>query len=131
SSADRCNLYGVAQDSYIQFITHALPNQVKVFNTIAIHSNNEWSVDPIEIEETVSYPNGMYSKILSTDFIKEEGVWKVDLNRNMKTRSSSATNYDLVNGSELRGYVMKIKMTNSDTDLTTLFKVDLNSEVSR
>jgi len=49
----------------------------------------------------------------------------------MKTRTSTATNYDRITGDDMRGYVMKIKMTNDDTTKTELFKVDINSELSR
>jgi len=48
----------------------------------------------------------------------------------MKTRTSTANNYDRINGDELRGYVMKIKLSTENTDKTELFKVDINSELS-
>ena len=73
----------------------------------------------------------MYTKILPTEFIKEEGVYKAYIPKNMKTRTSTATNYDRITGDDMRGYVMKIKMTNDDTTKTELFKVDINSELSR
>jgi hypothetical protein len=128
---NRCKLYGADQDSYIQFITHASPNIVKAFNSIAVHADSEYVVDPIETDANDSYSNGMYTKILSTEFVKEEGVYRAFIPKNMKTRTSVATNYDRINGEDIRAYVMKIKMTNSATDKVELFKVDIASELSR
>jgi hypothetical protein len=131
STSDRCNLYGEAQSSYIQFVSHKAFNMNKVFNSIGIHTDSEYIVDPIEIAPTINNVNGMYSKIPSSYFIYEEGIQKCNFFRNMKTRSSTANNYDLHNGDELRGKVLKIKMTNNSTSKIELFKVDLNSELSR
>jgi hypothetical protein len=130
-NVNRCNIYGLARSCYIQFVTHEKPNLIKVFNSIGIHADSQWTVDPIEGEANSNYPNGFYSKIIDSEFIKEEGVWRVAMPRNMKTRSSSATNYDRINGDEARGYVLKFKLTNSDTDEAKLFKVDINSIVSK
>jgi len=129
-NVDRCYLYGEARDSYIQVVSHANPNIVKVYNTIAVHSNKKWTADPIEIEANDTYSNGMYSKILDSQWVLEEGVYKSAFNKNMKTRSSTATNYDLYEGEDIRGKVVKVKLTNSDTTKIELYKIDMNSELS-
>lgn len=131
SNSTRCNLYGEQKTSYIQFVTHGAANVNKIFNAMGIESDGIWTVDPIEIDASTSYPNGMYSKIPASNFVVEEGIQKSEFLKNMKTRSSSATNYDLWNGEDLRGKVLKIKMTNSDTDKVELFKVNVNSEISK
>jgi len=128
--ADRLEIFGVGQDAYVQFSTHELPNIVKLFNSMGIHADSQWTVESIEIEPTSNYPNGMYSEILDSDFVEEEGVYRAYMPRNMKTRTSTANNYDRINGDELRGYVMKIKLSTENTDKTELFKVDINSELS-
>jgi len=130
TDADRIELYGFPQESYIQFVTHEAPNIVKLFNSMGIHADSQWTVESIEIEPTSNYPNGMYSEVLDSDFVEEEGVYRAYMPRNMKTRTSTANNYDRINGDELRGYVMKIKLSTENTDKTELFKVDINSELS-
>lgn len=130
-SVNRCNFYGTDYDSYIQFVSHAAANQVKVFNTLWVHSDKEWIADPIEADANSNYPNGMYTKILSSEWVKEEGIYRAAIARNMKTRSSSATNYDRINGEEMRAKVIRVKITNNDTTKTELFKAEINSELSR
>jgi hypothetical protein len=130
-TVNRCNLYGVAQSSYIKFVTHANPNIIKVFNSIGIHSNKAWVVDPIEAPINLNYTNGFYSKIPASYFENEEGVRRSNFLRNMKTRTSTATNFDLITGEELRSYLLEITMTNSDTTQVELFKADVSSEASQ
>jgi len=130
-NVDRCNHYGSAQDSYVQFVSHAAPNQIKIFNSLGIYTDSIYVVEPIEIQPSLNYPNGMYSKIPATSFVNEEGVQRSEFLKNMKSRSSAATNYDLINGQDLRSNVIKIKMTNSSTTKIQLMKVDINSEISK
>lgn len=128
---DRCMLYGYAQDYYIQFTTHANHNIIKIYNSIAIHTNDEFTIDSIESEANMSYPNGMYSTILDSDFIFETGVQKAAFKKNMKTRSSAATYYDLENGEELRNYNLRIKMSGTSGEDVELYKVDVLSELTK
>jgi hypothetical protein len=130
-TVDRCNLYGVQQEFYVKFTTHGAVNIMKIFNALGIHSDDVWEVESIEGDAGISYPNGVYSIIPASNFIREENVYKADFLRNMKTRSSVATNYDLINGDELRHYTLRIKLTNDNTNKVELFKVNINEELSR
>lgn len=131
SSALKCNFYGTQYESYIQFVTHSIPSAIKIFNSISIHADSQWTVETVEGDANSNYTNGFYSKIPDANFVRDEGVWRSEFMRNMKTRSSVATNYDLINGEECRAYVVKIKLTNDETTKTELFKVDINSMISK
>lgn len=124
------NYFGVAYSSFIQFVTHASPNIIKLFDGIGIHADSQWTVDTIEADANKNYVDGFYSKILDSEFEREEGVYTASMPRNMKTRSSTASNFDRLNGELLRAPVIKIKLTNDETVKTELFKVDVSSTES-
>ena len=128
---DKCTYYETAYDSYIQFVSHAAPNQIKIFNSLGIHSSKQYTVDPIEISADSTYRSCMYSKLIDSEFELEEGVYRASLPKNMKTSGTTVSNYDRLNGDDLRGKVIKMKLTNDDTEKVELFKVDINSFISK
>jgi hypothetical protein len=129
---DRCNIFGAAQNFSIKHPTFELTNIIKLYNYIRIHSNNQWKIEADDAIVTIgndSY-NEMSSKILSGNWHLEEGVYGAPFLRDMKTTSGSIKLHDLYTGDELRGYTLIIEMTNDATDITKLFKVELESEPS-
>jgi len=130
-TAYKNTFYGTSYESEIKFVSHLAPNVIKIFNAIAIHSDDNWSNEYIQISPSTSYPNGMYTKVLDSEWINEEGVQKYEIPKNMKTRTSVINNYDRINGEDMRGNVIEVKLTNDSADKVELFKVDVISELSK
>jgi hypothetical protein len=131
TNTTRNNFWGSQEDSVVRVVGTAHPNVVKEFLAMAIHSNAKWDVTNIQIPATINYPNGMESLIPEGRFEEDEGVLRSDYLCNMKSTSGSATVPDLLNGDNLRGYIIKHDLTSDDTTEVYLFKVDVISNISK
>lgn len=130
---DRLNLYQNAQNASIKFVSNEMANNIKVYDIIAVHSNDQWKInnnDAILIPENSTYSE-MSSKIPDGRWRLEEGVYRSEFLRNAKSTSDVIKLIDLYNGELLRGYTIIIEMINSSTDEVRLFKIDIDSELSK
>jgi L-rhamnose mutarotase len=130
-SATYNNFWGVQYDSKLKVVGNVAPNVVKEFLAMAIHTNKPWDVEQILIPATINYPDGMESEIPEGRFEEDEGVLRSDYLCNMKTTSSSTSILDLLNGDNLRGYIIEHTLVNDDTTEVYLFKVDVSSLPSK
>ena len=130
TSANRATFFDKKHDVDVDFVINAVANEVKVFNSIVLHSDGEWTGEDIEIPSSLNYPNGMVSKIPSTEWHEREGKYHAAFLRNMKTRSASATALDLRSGEPLRGETMYVQLTNTDISKKRLLKVDVYYDIS-
>jgi len=133
------SFYGVAPEYSVTLATNANSNFVHVFNDIEIHGTIDWEASEIKIPATLNNRK-MLSRIKNGKFDKEEGVMRAPFMRNALTSTSvdvvfntyNSTNIrDLHIGDLLRGHYMTIKLVNSDTKEGYLFKVNVDSELSR
>jgi hypothetical protein len=131
TNATRNNFFGTQNDSIVRVVGTKNPNVIKEFMAMAIHSNARWDVTNIHIPATINYPDGMESLLPEEHFEEDEGVLRSDYLCNMKTTSGTATVVDLLNGDNLRGYIIKHDLTSDDTTEVSLFKVDVSSNVSK
>lgn len=116
---------GVTQS--INFVFNANPTIVKRFLTFMTQSNMPFNVG-VTVPETNQYPGGMTSNMLVDNFRNQESYYV-----SKYFRDSSDPNPFLLgplkrlNGRELRGYVLKHNMTNSDTtNKMILFSANVN-----
>jgi hypothetical protein len=131
-SDTRCNLWGEQHDYKVRVYGGLnAPNIVKVFDSIALHTNKYWDGEDVQIPATINYPNGMESRLPEARFEKEEGVLRSDYLCNMKSTSSTATIPDLFNGDTLRGYIIYHDFVGDETDEHTLYKVDILTTKSK
>lgn len=130
TSAEVATFYGTKHDVLVDFVMNDRANLVKLLNSIILHTDGEWTVDDLEIPASLNYPNGMVSKIPSTEWEKREGKYQSHFLRNMKTRSGSATALDLRQGEELRGNVVYIRLKNTQVSRKRIFKVDIYYDIS-
>jgi len=128
---DRCNLFGEKRDCIVGVVTNENPTEIKLLDSIGIHSNSTWEITSITIPATINYPSGMESKIPVSLFKKRDSVWKARFLRNMKSTSETASVIDALNGEALRGYEAYMVMKNTSNSQVKLFKVDINSTLSR
>ena len=134
-SADRCNYYGVQYDSSIWVVSNKEPALIKTFEAIELVSNKLWTApdnDSIVIQPNTTYPGGMQSRLISTNFEEYEGVFRAAfLNDLLSGDNATANAYYLYNGRELRGREVLIKLENSETDEVNLFIIKVQSSISK
>jgi len=130
-SQDRCNLFGEKRDCIVGVVTNEQLTEVKLLDSIGVHSNSTWEVVSITIPPTINYPSGMESKIPTNHFKKRDGVWRARFLRNMKSTAETASVIDALNGEPLRGYEAYMVLKNTSNSQVKLFKIDINSTKSR
>jgi len=128
---DRCNLFGEKRDCIVGVVTNENPTEIKLLDSIGIHSDSTWEVTSITIPATINYPNGMESKIPTSMFKKRDSVWKARFLRNMKSTSDVASVIDAINGEALRGYEAYLVLKNTSNSQVKLFQVKINMTKSR
>lgn len=128
---DRCNLFGEKRDCIVGVVTNEEPLQIKLLDSIGIHSNSTWEITSIVIPASLNYPDGQYSAIPKSLFKKRDSVWRAKFLRNMKTTDSTARVIDALNGETLRGYEAYMTLKNTSSDQVKLFKITVNSTLSR
>jgi len=134
ATVKRCNLFGEQKDCVIGVVGNENATTIKVYDVLGVHSDGKWEVIEVTIPESLSYPNGMYSKIPKEQFMKRSGVWRAKFLRNMKTNQSTASVLDALNGEPLKGYecYMLLKnVSNPSGAQVKLFKVDVSTSLAR
>ena len=131
TNATRNNLWGSQRNSIVEIISNENPNVKKIFESLAIHSNQPWNVNYVGIEIDPTYIYGMQSKVPEAAFVLREGIYYSYYFRNQLTNQSTPKTLDLIRGELLRGYYLEHRLVNDDTTEVRLFKVDINSNVSR
>jgi len=129
-NVDRCSFYGTTQDCVVQIVANENGGEVKILDSLEIHSNKLWSA-VIEIPENINYYRGMYSIVPKTRFRKREGILMSEFMRNGLTTSGAIRTLDYLNGEALRGYAAKITLTNDDTTKVSLLMVNVNMSNSK
>lgn len=122
-AATPLSIYGDPKTAQINIWGTAQPNMIKVFDSIAIHTNARGWSGIVAIPENLSYPNGMSSVLPEDGFEAREDVLCAPYLGNLGT--TGAYNVaSLYNGESLRGYVIGNQLSISDE--AWLFKVDIN-----
>jgi hypothetical protein len=125
--------YGQFNPSFITVRSQAEFDKAKTFESIGVNSNKYWyapSFDDIQIDPTITYPRGMRSRLKQGKFTHKEGMlWAAFMN-NAVTHQATPTEEDLVNGDNLRGRTMDIKLWNYDTEDVSLLNIVVMSNPS-
>jgi hypothetical protein len=128
---DRCNLFGEKRDCIVQVVANENPLQVKLLDSVGIHSDSVWEITSITIPPSLNYPAGMESRIPLEQFKKRDGVFRARFLRNLKSTSDTESINDAINGEPLRGYEALMTLKNTSNDQVKLFKVSVNMTTSR
>jgi hypothetical protein len=127
----RNNFYGVQYAQSVHVVSNVEPRKVKTFKAIVLDSNkNVWSADnagDVWIDPNATYTRGMVSLLKNNRFIAKEGVLYASFDRNMITNKLVANLYDLINGDELRGNVLNVILSNTETTEVVLFTIGIHS----
>lgn len=134
SSVNRNSFYGVQYNSYVWATSNQSPLELKDFGSMELGSNSVWSApenDSIVIEPNATYPNGMASRIKEGRIRNREGIYEADFLRDGLTGGLPFDTDYLMNGRNLKGRELTIKLENDDTTEAKLFYVGVNGKVSK
>jgi len=133
TAVNRTTFMGMKFKAEIDLVFNKNPQDIKIYNSIEIHSNKGWdagNIDSIKIEASEKYPNGMKSRLKKGYFKNIEGVYYADFLRDILSSGIAKIN-NLLNGRPLRGKTIRIRLTNDDNDKVILFSVVANSQFSK
>lgn len=127
----RNTFYGVTTPSVIEFVSNINPTKIKVFDNIAQYANSVWDSPTdadIKVLPNALHPNGMISRLKSGKYVNKEGIFYAEFLRDIN--SPGAASHKLLNGRRLRGELLSLRLTNTQTNLVTLSKVIVYSQPS-
>jgi len=130
-TVSRCNLYGEQRDCIIGVVSNKDPLKIKLYDSLELHTDQEWEVMEITIPASLNYPDGMYSKVPKQRFKKRQGILKSEFLRNMKTKTSTASVINALSGEPLLGHTIYMKLKNTSTSQVRLFKCLVNATKTR
>lgn len=113
------NFYGVQYESILEFIANEDPRAVKFFLGIEEESNNIWFMP------RATNLNGQQTSLIKEDFEDIEGVFWAAF---FKDENS---NGGLLEGEDMRGPALSIRLKNDETVFQKLFSVGIRSELSQ
>lgn len=129
----RCNFYGTQYEYWVTVIANESPANVKRFKQIAVSTNAPVSAPDagdITIEPCGNHPEGMVSLLKEAAFTSVHGKYVADFGRNMTTNSPTPTLDDLINGDDLEGQAMTIKLQGDQTTEHKIFTVEIEEIVN-
>ena len=121
----RGNFYGTQFDAEVEIPFNANPAQMKCFTNIQQDSESAWNS---ATSGDISTPEGQSSTLLDTDYVQffrerfSAGLLKDELTPNLT--------YPLLEGDDLRSYLLNIRLRNSSTTQTKLSAVTVTSHGS-
>jgi hypothetical protein len=127
-SATALSIYGNAKTATISSWSVVHPNAMKVFDSLALHTDVSGWAAGIFIPPSLSYPAGMESIIPAINFKKRENALYASYMFNALTAGSVFSPLGLYNGESLRGYAIENRL--SIASAARLFKVDTNYRIS-
>jgi len=128
---DRCNFFGEQKDMIVGAVANEEPSLVKVLDSIGIKTDGSWEVQSVTIPKSLSYPNGMSSKIPANRFKRREGFIRSEFLRNELTTSGTASVLELLKGEELRGDYAYLILKNTSTTQVKLYAIEINMTTSK
>jgi len=127
-SSTPLSIYGEAKIATISVWSVAHPNRIKIFDSIALHTNVAGWYGNVYIPASLSYPSGMESRLFAANFKKRENALYAEFMFNGLSAGSTFSMRGLFNGESLRGYVIENRL--SIATEAQLFKVDVNYRIS-
>ena len=107
--------YGTNTGSYVDIVFNNSPTLIKTFLGFIEQSNTKWT------PTVISTSNAQASSLNDTDLFEKEDVFFASF-----LRDSNSPN-GLINGDDLKGNWIRLKLTESNVTKSTLFSVDVRS----
>ena len=100
---NQCKFYGVQYKPQIMFVSNALPNRPKSYNSISIEGNTV----PYYVYMYNDFPYQQISDLVDTDFKNLEGIWSSTFYRNIiQPTATGNTSTSRLTGERMRGVTM-------------------------
>jgi hypothetical protein len=131
TAGTRCNLFGEKRDCIVGVVTNENPLEIKLLNSIGVHSDQTWEITSITIPPTLNHPQGMASAIPKEQFKRRGGIWRAKFLRNLKSALDSVTLLDAIQGEQLSGAEAYIVLKNTSTNQVKLFEISVEMTTSR
>ena len=120
SAVPKCFFCGVQESSKVKLIANQHPMNMKLFDSLTLRAQGLTAIPSdfivLEIEPNDTYDRGMYSIITSGMLRLEEGEYRAEILKNMKTTSDVVSNNDLHNGENVRGYYIEMLLDFGSSD---------------
>lgn len=116
----RCNFYGTQYSSKVKLLSNQHPMNMKIFDALTLRAQGMTDIPndfiTLEIEANDTYDRGSYSIITEGMLRLEEGEYRAEILRNMKSTTSTPSNDDLHNGDPMRGYYIEMLLDFGTSD---------------
>jgi len=125
----RCNFFGTQYKYWFTPVFGKGPLTMKRWLQILLNSPRRFSApDAGDVQVPISgnSPAGMVSLLKPAAFSPVNGKWVADFGKNMTTKSLTPSNADLVNGSDLTGQCLTVRLEGSETVEHTVMAVEVN-----
>lgn len=134
-SGDRNNPMGEGLlTSFVDVHCNESSGDIKTFDSISVNANELWTAPntgDITIQPNGKYTNGMSSRLKSSQFNNQEGIYSASFLKDMLTNGVTPNVGDLYNGRDLRGKEITIRLQNSSFVESILQYVEISGSVSR
>jgi hypothetical protein len=115
NNASYGTFYGTNTGSYVDIVFNGSPTLIKTFLGFIEQSNTKWT------PTVISTSNAQASSLNDTDVFEKEDVFFASFLRD------STSPGGLINGDDLKGNWIRLKLTESNVIKSTLFSVDVRS----
>lgn len=131
---DYLSIFGVAKEASITFIANRNMMIVSVYDNIAVKANKVWNAGTfgdINIQPSELYPIGMESRLLENHFRWKEGISFAAFIRDANTPNFATRELAVVEGRNLRGNNIAVKLRNSHTERTEIRGITITQTESK
>ncbi len=128
NTAPRSNFYGVQYPYWVTVVLNKLLLIFKRWLTIFVGSSKKFSAPvagDISIPATDNNPIGMMSLLKAGAFTSVNGKFVAEFGKNMTTRSITPAISDLVDGDDLQGQSLSVKLQGEETTEHKLLSVEV------
>lgn len=127
-TAARCNFFGTQYKYWVTVVSNKFPLTVKRWLQMLISSNKVLSCPNAGDIETPISGNSVYggvSLLKPAAFTPVQGKWVSELGKNMTTNQATAQLADLIEGDDMEGQAITIRMEGSETVEHKILAVEL------
>lgn len=133
NSVGRCNFYGTQFKYWFTIVTNKLPLAIKRYLGILVSSSKQLSspdAGDIAIAETWNNPGGMKSLLKRGAFTSVQGKWVANFGKNMTTHQAIPVLWDLIDGDDLTGQSMSVRLEGEETVEHKVLSVEIQGVLS-
>lgn len=127
------SFYDTVYPSSVEFVGNKGFQHDKEFKVLKIDGTGDWYANygDIKVPASKQYPRGMESRLLAGEFKLMNSEQVAAFNKNSKTSQTSNNLKDLINGEDLRGKLLKVKLRNDSESYESINLVNVESQIMK